>query len=448
LTGDWGKILLSSSGSVFNCAHFYYGGKSDSTLEINGIMVNSATITNSTFAHNNGGSVADNLKPVGALRAENAAATTVITGNIFYDNKVPLSISGQFNVDDSNVFHNPAAAGVKNTYNGIFLTGNSYKAITGLITFSETEVPFVIGGDIDVPLGSALTIGDNVVIKFFVGNYTLRAEGTIVANATAGNKIVFTSLKDDSHGGDTNGDGAISSPAVGDWRGVTLNANGSTFNRCEFYYGGQSTADRGTLSLTTFSATVTNSIFAHNHGGDISSPGSSEYGALNASKAAAGTIITGNTFYANSIPMEMSGNFSIDDSNVFHDPANPSVTNTYNGIFFTGNSANYISTITLAETEVAFAIKGDIWVQTGKTLTIGDNVAFKFYDAPTKISFQGSVVNQTGTGVKFTSLKDDTVKGDTNGDGTASTPAIGDWYGIRDNALNYTHPANIFYNLY
>jgi hypothetical protein len=398
---------------------------------------------------------------LGALDAGNATAATVITGNTFFDNIVPVSISGLFSVDNSNSFHDPSASTTTNKYNGIFLMGNSYKQIIGSITFSETEVPFVLAGFVDVYDSSVLTIGDDVIFKFFANDSTLNANyngnvpaatAKIIANASAGHKIVFTSYTDDSHGGDTNGDGP-STGAVGDWARVVLNADGSVFNRAEFYFGGWDTANKETLNLNAYSATVTKSIFAHNHGGAIAEL-PFVYGVLRASEAAAGTVITGNTFFDNNIPLMISGNFSVDDSNVFHDPAHTSVINTYNGIFFTGNSANYLSSISLLETEVPFVIDGDIWILAGKTLTLGNNVAFKFAGTGTQLTIEGSMVGQGGTSlvglatsnVTFTSVNDDLVKGATNG--TASTAVAGDWAGIRDAAWNWISLANESYNLH
>jgi hypothetical protein len=449
---DWPRITLNASGSTFNRCEFYYGGNSvyKSVLRFGGAY--SASITNSIFAHNDGGDVSNSSTPNGALDADTATSSTVITGNTFYDNNVPLKISGLFSIDDSNTFHNPASPTTINKYNGIFLIGHSAKDITGLITFAETEVPYVLAGYVTVPASSALTLKDDVVIKFFSGADKLTVYGTLKADATAGHKIVFTSMKDDAHGGDTNGDGSATTPLAKDWDQIILEASGSSFTRSEFYYGGHTSATSvlkfGGGSTTQYIATITNSIFAHNDGGDVSDISWYAFGALNANNASYGTVITNNVFYDNNVPLKISGKFSLDDSNIFHDPNNPTVKNKYNGICMSGNSYNdFLGQITLLETEVPFVIQGDIAVPSGSTLTLGAGVIFKFHASPVnQLRILGSVVE--GAGVIYTSLKDDSYLGDTNGDGAASSPASGDWYGIKNSAGAWIHPSNMFYNKY
>ena len=57
-----------------------------------------------------------------------------------------------------------------------------------------------------------------------------------------------------------------------------------------------------------------------------------------------------------------------------------------------------------------------------------------------------ALVNYNGTGVYFTSYKDDAHGGDTNGDGAGSAPMAGDWGGIYNDATStYMSWANILY---
>lgn len=77
-------------------------------------------------------------------------------------------------------------------------------------------------GDVTVPNGVTLTIEPGAIVKF--GQHlgiTIQAGGQFVAQGTVAEPIQFTSLADDSAGGDTNRDGSATAPAAGDWRWIS-----------------------------------------------------------------------------------------------------------------------------------------------------------------------------------------------------------------------------------
>ena len=77
--------------------------------------------------------------------------------------------------------------------------------------------PYIVTSDVAVTNGATLTIQPGTVVKFSP-NTSLIAWGTARLIADGGSqRIVFTSLKDDSVGGDTNRDGGATKPAPGDW---------------------------------------------------------------------------------------------------------------------------------------------------------------------------------------------------------------------------------------
>ena len=85
--------------------------------------------------------------------------------------------------------------------------------------------PYVLTDDVTVSEGVTLTLAPGVVVKADSPIRELIVLGTLVATGTAKQPIVLTSYKDDTAHGDTNGDGASTSPSFGDWVGVGFAAS-------------------------------------------------------------------------------------------------------------------------------------------------------------------------------------------------------------------------------
>lgn len=119
-------------------------------------------------------------------------------------------------MDNSNSFSN---AQLGNKCNGIFVSGSS---ISSDISWLEDEVAFVVtAANLGVNLNKTITFGNNVVVKFVEhSTLTVSNEGCLINHDGKG--VFFTSLKDDEHKGDTNGDGTETFPQVADWTGIFI----------------------------------------------------------------------------------------------------------------------------------------------------------------------------------------------------------------------------------
>ena len=460
--GDWKGIALEASGSTFDHCAFYYAGASDTAALSSG--TNSVTVTNSVFAHNAGPTV--NINGAPALDAGSAAAGTTIQNNVFYANMIPLRISQNLSLDNTNLFDNSAVAPSNpqpNQFNGIeFVGGNcgSFNEVVNNIRWSATQVPFIIGNALNgntclqLDNGGQLTLAKNVTMKFFGGG-RLSVGSTGMLTTAAGD--VFTSIKDDASIGDTNGDQSGTSPAPHDWIGVDVSASGMTFDHCAFYYaGGSAVSDKPALFLNGVQATVTYSTFAHDQGPINSIVAEA---ALDAGSATAGTSIANNLFYDDLWPLRISQGVSIDDdSNSFDNsaaaPANPQA-NEFNGIeFIGGNCGSFnaiVSNVNWKAKKVPFVIgsanNSCLEVDTGGTLTLGDGVTLKFFQGGKLLVSSSTATLTTGTGDVFTSIKDDAPAhgGDTDNDSMAMAPAAGDWSGVEVNGTCETW-SNIYYS--
>lgn len=418
--GDWRGISLEGGyGSVFrNCDFAYsgdsYEGRGGPALDLG--TTDFAVVEGCVFSDNDGG---DPGRPCGALQADRAGAATVVARNVFFGNNVPLSIHPAVRAGDGNVFHDPAIPARANRYNGIFVSGGD---LTAPAAWTAQEVPFVVSERLLVH--QALTLGPGTTVKFQAAALMETANsGTIIASGTAASRVVFTSIRDDAHGGDTNGDGTATLPSRGDWARIALyGANGSRFANCDFRYGG---ADGyGALCLEhTNLTTVDGCVFADIDGGSAVAP----WGALDAVFADSGTVITNNTFFGNTVPLAIDEAVGMDDSNLFHDPANAARTNVYNGIFVSPRG-NLAAPVRWSATEVPFVFNDTM--RLFDTLTLGPGVVLKFAAEHGLEVYRPSGAINAGPGVVFTSIRDDAHLGDTNGDGRATTPQTYDWDGI------------------
>ncbi len=114
--------------------------------------------------------------------------------------------------------------------------------VSGNISTNTTWTNFnlyIVNGPLTIDPGVTLTINPGTIVKF--SDYTSRFEvkGTLDADGTSSDKIYFTSYKDDSIGGDTNGDGSATSPSPGDWGTIVVNGGGyASIEHSILEYGG------------------------------------------------------------------------------------------------------------------------------------------------------------------------------------------------------------------
>ena len=254
-------------------------------------------------------------------------------------------------------------------------------------------VVYEVTCDFTVNSGVALTIQPGAIVKFHE-NTRLIVMGVLLSRGAATEAIIFTSIKDDAHGGDTNGDGSASAPAPNDWGWIEFtdtSVDSQNFlEHCTILYGGKDYLGgsyyRGAVRLISASPTISHCTFSYN----------SNY-AIGMDTGSFPTVI-GNTFTDN-------GTNGI---------------GVYGGTISTDGTWN--------STNCAYVLDSDITVAQGTSLTISPGVVVKG-NSNTRLIING-VLDAQGTTTEtivFTSIKDDAHGGDTNGDGSASAPAPNDW---------------------
>ena len=123
----------------------------------------------------------------------------------------------------------------------------------GTLTANETWLGsqvYHLTGTVTVPSGVTLTIMPGAIIKFDKNcSLIVNTGGTLIAEGTAAQPIVFTSIKDDEYGGDTNGDGDLTRPQPGDWHQIYAHGGTVRMNYTRVYYGSNDGSGPGCLEV-------------------------------------------------------------------------------------------------------------------------------------------------------------------------------------------------------
>jgi hypothetical protein len=96
----------------------------------------------------------------------------------------------------------------------------------------KANSPYVVDNDVVVNANAVLTIQAGTIVKFNDWVDDIWVDGSLRANGTASEPVVFTSLLDDTHGGDTNGDDGATQGGVNQWGGILFQAGSVLSNFC------------------------------------------------------------------------------------------------------------------------------------------------------------------------------------------------------------------------
>ncbi len=410
------------------------------------------TVTNSTIRNNSNYSLySDNSSAGGTLTLTNNTFTNTRGGAVY------LYLAPNVNF----IHYNNVASGTGKK--GIVIEG----APGGNQTwYADPYLPYIINsatGTITFSGQRMITVQAGSVFKFEGATAKIEVNnvGTLIADSSASTSpIYFTSIKDDTVSGDTNGDGSATTPAAGNWDMLKNNGT-STFNNVVIRYGGATNAkmlwsNAGTMTLVNSeiasssgsgvyndaTLTATTSSFHHNRYGYYNSGGTNNI------------ANNGNSIYKNSVYGIYSSIGTVNAERIYWPASTTGAT--MNGPYSTSTNpgghgdavlptlidfdpwvstwSGNISSNTTWNASSTYVVDGTLTVDAGTTLTIYDGTVMKFKTAASEIVVNGTLDAKGGTSdlwkIHFTSYKDDTVGGDTNGDGAATSPAAGDWNGI------------------
>jgi parallel beta-helix repeat protein len=416
-SGNWRGIHLGE-GSHASLDHLYlrYAGGYHN-LYHDGVyhtaalsMINSTATIDSSQFFNNGAH--------GLLIA--GAASPNVRNNLFQSHTwTPIAMSAASTpVYSTNSFVNNT-----NTAMGIIGEGLGTNSVLPQRTVAGyANITYLLEQDLVVESGTNLSFDPGVVMKFRSAGIQIDVEGSLTAEGTISENIIFTSLKDDNYGNpnDTNNDGNGTAPANRDWSHLNFLPSADdpacVLDYCWLGYGG--TTSDGAVRCEASGPSILNSEINSCYFG-VSIRGNSS------------TIIDNTTIqncYSVPVYMSVTSNPNITFNNVF----------TNNGYFALGiinealtSSANLIQRNVAGVNNFTYLFLSDFTINVDGDLTMLEGVTAKFLNH-CSIHVYGafSALGSPANRIHMTSVSDDAIGGDTNDDGSSTSPARGNWGNI------------------
>lgn len=409
--GNWQQIEFSGPGSVVQDCLFRYGGGSGSSGSTVWTRNAPVTIRRCTIEH----SLSSGIDLAGQATVVEDSVVRFCGGRALQNGWFPAVVDLRNITAHSNAGGNyahflygggtwPAAVRVQpmHSVNG--------SGVHVLETFSGSgSNPVIVGS------GSTLTLDPGTILKFVRGSMEVR--GTLLCNGTQLQPVVFTSLEDDAHGGDTNLDGGATQPTPGDWSGLSFTAGGGA-SRCDhtkFLHGGSALQPAvycngaGATFEDCEIARAAGDAFQHRPG----TPGTAtllrcllrDNGGLGWSQAQWQDLQA-------SRDVALQGNGGGDHVTI----AGGNLTQPIDGLL----PANVPATL-LLEAPLAILAGGSLTIPAGTVLKMATNVGITASGGPLRLLGSGDAP------IVIASVHDDSIGGDTNRNGGATAPAPGDW---------------------
>ncbi|OYP38028.1 CARDB domain-containing protein [Rhodopirellula sp. MGV] len=291
-----------------------------------------------------------------------------------------------------------------------------------------------VTGDVSVPSGATLQIEPGTVVKFAPARQ-LFSDGTVEAIGSALSPIVFTSALDDSVGEDLTGT-TEGVPYAGAWESIAIGGPNNRFENVEIRYAGDNNGDGiGTGSVPALQLNFT--------GTEASQQTTLSNVSLSNNRSTAIDVASGKPTLIDVAVTDSGGAF------YFRKDAAPTVS----GLTATGNTSGdkiLIQPGTLTENRSWDYGDLPIELTSGNmvigqdnesnpaTLTIAPGTVVKFSNAAELIADTGrlSAIGTVTEPIVFTANSDDSVGGDSNANGSATTPYPGFWESISLNSTN------------